>query len=433
MPQTSSVGADGARPFATYPSSRSGVRRITPAGAQVEASTPTYSAEARSRITRSRLGSSAKLAVQALALSTSDAMVLDKLVSCYGIAIAAGPIVWPSNDELASLTRLSLRTVQRSLARLVNAGVIVPRDSATRKRFAIRAAGGEIVNAFGFNLSPLITREAEFIASVSALEEERQRVGALHDRITIARIAIREVLEQMAEHHPGHDTRDLSRRLLDLIARAPRRSRTAPPIDVVEGLERLWIDAREAFMQAADIASESTELTPSGCHNGALVESNSDAYCSSKRSDADAPHSRRHVASGQGASEKAWGPAEHTASGLSPGHVDVHLIITACPEIREWVPAAIVDVPQLIEAGRVIRSAIQASPSAWSAAVEAVGPLNAALAAIYVAQRYADGTSGLSTPVARPGGYYREIVRRIAAHSIDLRAEFARMWRLRQH
>lgn len=49
----------------------------------------------------------------------------------------------------------------RRLASLVEAGLIIRRDSPNGKRFARRGQGGEIESAFGFDLTPLIARVAE--------------------------------------------------------------------------------------------------------------------------------------------------------------------------------------------------------------------------------------------------------------------------------
>ncbi len=52
-------------------------------------------------------------------------------------------------------------TPRRHLASLVEAGLIIRRDSPNGKRFARRGQGGEIESAFGFDLTPLIARLAE--------------------------------------------------------------------------------------------------------------------------------------------------------------------------------------------------------------------------------------------------------------------------------
>ena len=49
-------------------------------------------------------------------------------------------------------------TLRRLLAVLVEAGLIVRRDSPNGKRYARKGRGGEITLAFGFDLAPLVVR-----------------------------------------------------------------------------------------------------------------------------------------------------------------------------------------------------------------------------------------------------------------------------------
>lgn len=74
----------------------------------------------------------------------------------------AGVVVFPSNRELSIRAHgMAPATLRRHLASLVEAGLIIRRDSPNGKRFARRGQGGEIESAFGFDLTPLIARVAE--------------------------------------------------------------------------------------------------------------------------------------------------------------------------------------------------------------------------------------------------------------------------------
>jgi replication initiation protein RepC len=53
-------------------------------------------------------------------------------------------------------------TLRRHLAVLVDCGLVVRRDSPNGKRFARKGQGGEVEQAYGFDLSPLLARAAEF-------------------------------------------------------------------------------------------------------------------------------------------------------------------------------------------------------------------------------------------------------------------------------
>ena len=114
---------------------------------------------------------------------------------------AARPIVWPSNRKLETTLGLGRRQVQNVLNALIRANLITPVDSPTGRRWGHRdARTGKIVEAYGFDLSPIALRHAEFVAlAARAAAEERER-AALRRRLTIARKAIQQIAETALEH-----------------------------------------------------------------------------------------------------------------------------------------------------------------------------------------------------------------------------------------
>ena len=78
-------------------------------------------------------------------------------------------------------------TLRRHLAALVELGLIIRRDSPNGKRYARKGEGGEIEEAFGFDLSPLVARAAEFQRLAAEAKAAEQVLRHLRDRITICR------------------------------------------------------------------------------------------------------------------------------------------------------------------------------------------------------------------------------------------------------
>src|SRR4051812_11013143 len=79
----------------------------------------------------------AKDAATAFRLRCAQRTVLLLLASCFGgKAIKGRLIVWPSNRRLITDSGLPERSLRRGLAGLVRHGLIIPKDSPRRHRFA---------------------------------------------------------------------------------------------------------------------------------------------------------------------------------------------------------------------------------------------------------------------------------------------------------
>lgn len=120
---------------------------------------------------------------RSLALTTNDLATLQALISFLpkndGKTSRQLTVVFPSNVALIERTNgLDERTVRRCIGRLVDAGLIQRRDSATRKRFPLRY-GGVIRDAFGFDLAPLYQREGELQMRAARLKDELEHIRSL--------------------------------------------------------------------------------------------------------------------------------------------------------------------------------------------------------------------------------------------------------------
>ena len=102
------------------------------------------------------------------------------LASCWPekeIDGATEVIVFPSNAELSLRSRgMAPATIRRHLAALVDAGMILRRDSANGKRFCRRDDHGEIEAAFGFDLAPFAQAAGEIFAASENARAEAQAI-----------------------------------------------------------------------------------------------------------------------------------------------------------------------------------------------------------------------------------------------------------------
>src|SRR6202012_2805044 len=92
------------------------------------------------------------------------------------------------------LSPARVKTLNRAL---YDAGIFVLRDNEQGKRYGRRDAEGRIIEAYGFDLSPLAYRYEEFIRLAAEAKTERTRMKALRGRVTLARRAIRQAGETL--------------------------------------------------------------------------------------------------------------------------------------------------------------------------------------------------------------------------------------------
>jgi len=109
---------------------------------------------------------------------------------------STGIVVFPSNRELSIRAHgMAPATLRRHLACLVEAGLIIRRDSPNGKRYARRGEGGEIESAFGFDLTPLVARAAEIENLAEEVRAENKAVRLLRERVTLLR---RDIVKMIA-------------------------------------------------------------------------------------------------------------------------------------------------------------------------------------------------------------------------------------------
>ncbi len=130
------------------------------------------------------------LARPRLGVSERVLSVLNALLSFYPETTLSGDdlIVFPSNEQLSLRAHgMPASTLRRHLADLVDAGLVLRRDSPNGKRYARKGRGGELQFAFGFDLSPLVARAEEFESLAAEIEAEARAVKLTRERITLCR------------------------------------------------------------------------------------------------------------------------------------------------------------------------------------------------------------------------------------------------------
>ncbi|ANY84968.1 replication protein C (plasmid) [Microvirga ossetica] len=341
-------------------------------------------------VTRKELSGVARDAERALQLSAPQRLVLGQLVACWGEHAIGRLLVWPSNQRLMATTGLSERAIRNAIRMLIERQLVIPKDSPNGKRYAIRDAEGAVVDAFGFDLSPLYVRRGEWTAALAVQKQRKELLKRAFDEITICRRATEEALNALAQHYPAIDRAALESRFSLLRARTPKRSGTDLPADLLQAWTEIRHLAEDTFYQAGCDGTACRQIE-------AENESPKETCDKSHRTDSE--------------------PA--TSHGLSSRLLLPALIVEACPVIADWAQP-IRDAVDIVAAGRFLRASLGAHPSAWTEAVAEIGAIHAAVAVIYVLQLYDDDASSGRNSIRNAGGYFRSIVRLIKGGQLDL-------------
>ncbi|OWZ90476.1 hypothetical protein B9J07_28230 [Sinorhizobium sp. LM21] len=333
------------------------------------------------------------IAARVLRLPSSARFVLDQLVGCYRGELVEGRIlVWPSNEFLCERTGIPERSVRYALSRLIEEGVIVSKDSPNGKRFAQRSTQGQIIRAYGFDLSPLLGRLDEFRDRLAAIKEVERERSLAFDELTINRRAAQEALRTLAEVYPEEDIAELTARALELARVTPRRSGA--------GSADSALDAWKAIKQEAEARY----------------------YAAS------AGNSCRHKDTNKYAPDQSCNNASENVRAEAPKPVaNVEDLVRACPDAMEFIGEVRSDRDLIMAVSRQ-RGMYGVSPSAWEEAGREIGLLGAAATLVYVVQLQARPPKG-AQPIKNAGGYFRALVRLIKNGEVDLANEIHRLLR----
>jgi replication initiation protein RepC len=372
-------------------------------------------------ITNKHLLKVAADAAKALALNPKERQVLTELALSFGgQQLAAGLLCWPSNAHLSDRTNIPERTLGRVLSGLCRQGLIVARESANGKRFPIKNSKGEIVDARGFDLTPLYARAQVFADRCKEIEVEAKLRRQLRGDLTAARNTVRDLC--------AADTAGLltiiAARLDALPYPVPRCATSREIAAAAEAFVTLADDARDILYAV----SESSEMT--GCARQIDLHSKQDTKfpiedCNRNRSAASAtPHSSQKGAYGamEAFQEKRGGIVRHNERSIVNAEKsipkDLGLWRGACPELAHFEPVR--SIEHAAATGSELLRACGLAQRAFDGAARDIGPVNAGLVALFVYQRHADGERAGGTPIRSPGGLFVSLTREIAQGHNDL-------------
>ncbi|MFG6542384.1 plasmid replication protein RepC [Sulfitobacter sp. M22298] len=374
-----------------------------------------------------------------IGLKAGDVMLLDTLgafTQAQDWEEGQRPIVWASNAYLMEQTGFSLSALKRHARRLAELGVISFQDSPNGKRWGRRDAEGRIVEAYGFDLSPLSARVEEFEGLHTELQAERELCQRLKRQITVARRMIRARIEaavRSALRGPWTQFTGLFEELLD---RLPRRHEASEQLArLLHGFKELQERVEAAYLKATEVVqpventpetreqvSEKTqEMNPreviSDPHILITNQLNPVTRNSSENEEVAAvvPNARPEDQVDRELEEWVAEVRKKRAA------LDLPTVMQACPEFASWarnLGGFLKDWGDLHRVAGQLRPMIGVSEHAWNVAQDRLGKQVATAALALVFEKHCAGE------VSSPGGYLRGMVEKAGAGELYLERSF---------
>src|SRR4051812_29649417 len=290
---------------------------------------------------------------------------------------------------------------------LVAAGLVIRRDSPNGKRFARKGEGGAIEQAFGFDLTPLVARAAEFERLAGEVRAEARARHLLREEISLQRRDVAKTIATALEENLPGPWSDLADRFRQLGGMPPRSA-------AAEFLEALAHDLRALRLDVDKCLAESTkteDLHPNESQSGThhqnskpepVSESEPGFRESQGRSDADGPEAKR---------------APQRPFPLS-------MVLQACPDFVMFARRGISSWRDCVSVADTVRGAFGISPSAWAEAVDVMGAEEACVALAAIVQR--------SAMIKSPGGYLRNLTKKARGGKFSAWPMLMALWRLQK-
>jgi replication initiation protein RepC len=406
-------------PGGGFAGSPTGFRRLTPGLLKVDRTAESFAGLPDGVTMHGQLLAAFKAAAPRLGLSPRLVHAIDwlfRFTMAQDWGRGGRPIVWPSASLQREALGLSESRVKMLNRALIEGGLITMKDSPNGKRYGKRDARGQIVEAYGFDLSPVAARHAEFLRLAAEAKAERIEMGRLRRRATIARNGITQILETAAEYgFLGEEWIILRRETRDL-REALRKVEPEEMALGVESLERRQRSARERLeLLLSKLESEARESvfpSPKGPEN----RPHQYTYKPSLNPEQDTVIAQNE-SSRPGGEAVAPNPAPARAQPAETGRVlklAPDELVRLAPKLKAYLPTPDPTWPQVVDAAAFLRSDLGVSKSLWGEACAAMGRETAAIAIAIVS------TKDPAHFRTSAGGYFHGMVSKAKAGYLHL-------------
>ncbi|QEW23678.1 Plasmid replication initiation protein RepC2 (plasmid) [Marinibacterium anthonyi] len=347
---------------------------------------------------------------QAYGLSDRDLGVLQALISFHPGADLGGAslVVHPSNRSICDrLNGMPNSTMRRHVARLVDAGIVVRRDSPNGKRYARRYGDEKI--AYGFDLSPLARRAVEFRNAADQARADATRLKRLREEASLMRRDLEALAAEGRSLAPSAAPWDAYSDMAALTARALRRKLSA---DETAALRNRLSEALTEVKRALDLVenpgAETEELSTAPTENEQHIQSSKKDF---KESEPGGSGALRVVTNAQRTQceENVNDPGPQCPS--SDSGPDLRTVLDRCNEVQAFHEGPIRSWADLVRAAGTLAPMMGIPISVWNEAVHDMGARQAATVVAAMLERF--------DRIHSPGGYLRSLSRKAAARQFN--------------
>jgi replication initiation protein RepC len=330
----------------------------------------------------------------------------------------ARPIVWPSASMQQTSLGLSPSQVKEINRRLIELGLVTMKDSPNGKRYGHRDPKHRITEAYGFDLTPIAARHAEFVRLADEARAERRAMARLRRRATIARKAIIQILETAQEYRFDGDEWQTLAHDTEALARALRAVERVDEMEAgVKSLERRQSVARErleALLGTVETAPKEPENRPHIYNYKPTLDLDKDTVIAANRCSGESGT----TVSQSPAPAQPRRPDKGMVHGIGPDE-----LVQLAPKLRRYLSRPDPAWPEIVDAADWLRGELNISKSLWGDACLAMGRELAAVALAIVSTKEADHFK------TSPGGYFHGMVAKHVAGELHLERT---IWALRR-
>ncbi len=337
--------------------------------------------------------------------------VLSALLSFHpetALTPGADLVVFPSNRELSVRAHgPSPTTLRRALTQLVEAGLVIRRDSPNGKRYARRGEGGRIEQAFGFDLAPLVARAAEFEALAGEVRAAAKARALLREEISLLRRDITKIVAFARAEGLAGAWDAVEAHLAGEGAMPPRSAGNAALAEIAGGLRDLRAEVDKCLAESLEFGKTGASESQIGCH-----------HQSSK------PESFQNLERGLRGQETD--PGETGPDTVVPPTrvLPLRLVLEACPDVGAYARHGIGHWRDFLGAALLARASLGIGPTVWTGAVGVMGEETAAIVVAAILQR--------GTAIAAPGAYLRDLTDKAREGRFSPWPMVMALWRARQ-